>query len=296
MVLKLQLLNEDTVYEHLFERYSLLQKHADNLKQDLGIISPSSASLDLTFDPTSGSHAAESFSFELKQSLTSLNSAKDNNNSTTGYVVWSTTPFFLQWLLYSEAGCVFAKGGLVEAEDDPDNESCTIPPLFSFKDYSEESPTAPPNMVLELGSGVAGILCVALGNYVDKFVCTDQKALLSGLKRNIEANIDELSLRSMTSTTLGFEKHRKTIYKTQLEVLDLDWEKFDTDPQKLPQLLRPEQPTTVYILSMDVVYNEFLINPYLKTLRGLLEAYAFLGHIPKAILGIQLRDQDVIQS
>ncbi|SCV05330.1 LANO_0H05116g1_1 [Lachancea nothofagi CBS 11611] len=295
MDVKLKLLNEDTIYEHLFERYSFLQKHAESLKQDLGIVSRSDASLELNFEPPDKKtcHRAETFSFELSQSLSALNSSQDNSNSTTGYVVWTTTPFFLQWLLYSEAGRIFTIGGSIDCEDEPSSSTCEIPAMFSSSSIEIEDQQF--HQVIELGCGVCGILGIALGNYVDKYVYTDQKALLNRLKNNIAHNIDELRLRNVTSTTLGFDSRRKTPLQIQIDVLSLDWETFNANPTKIDSLLKPNRTANVSIVSMDVVYNEYLIEPYLKTLSSLLEYYERMGHVPNALLGIQLRDQDVVE-
>lgn len=299
MTAKLKLLDEDGIYEHLFERYSLLQKHANELKQDLGIVSRSSSDLEVSFEPQPGSHVKEHFNFEIAQSLSSLNSSRDNNNSTTGYVVWSTTPFFLQWLLYSPSGAIFGKGGTIEVEGDASHSAYELPAIFGSRtvdtDESSDVPAAPQHIIVELGAGIAGMLCVALANYVDKYVCTDQKGLLNGLKRNIKHNIDELRLRNMESSTLGFEISRRTALKTELDVLDLDWESFGLKSPNFHTLLTPAGPSTVCILSMDVVYNEFLIAPYLRTLKKLLQTYEKSGNTSFAILGIQLRDQDVVE-
>ncbi|CUS24088.1 LAQU0S13e03004g1_1 [Lachancea quebecensis] len=299
MAVKLRLLDEDGIYEHLFERYSLLQKHADELKQDLGIVSRSCGDLEVSFEPQPHSHVKEPFNFEISQSLSSLSSSRDNNNSTTGYVVWSTTPFFLQWLLYSRSGAIFGQGGTIEVEGDPFHSTYEMPAIFSSRVVDPaDSPDArvtPQHIIVELGAGIAGILCVALANYVDKYVCTDQKALLNGLKRNIKHNIDELRLRNMESSTLDFEISRRTALKTELDVLALDWESFDLKSPNLHALLTPASLSTVCILSMDVVYNEYLIEPFLRTLKKLLQSYRASGHSPFAVLGIQLRDQDVVE-
>ncbi|CEP61413.1 S-adenosylmethionine-dependent methyltransferase LALA0_S03e02300g [Lachancea lanzarotensis] len=293
---RLVLLDEDTAFEHVFDRYTNLQKNASKLSQDLGIVSRSTTSVNLEFGPRDEKQCLrrERFSFEISQSLSSLNSSQNNNNSTTGYVVWSTTPFFLQWLLYSPTGHVFAHGGTLECETETNSKTCIIPAIFS--DIRLESEEQPLRQIVELGCGVAGILGITLGNYVDKYVYTDQKALLDRLKHNVAANVDEMRMRGMESSTLGFDLPRKTPLRTQMDVLSLDWEKFDPRPAKLHPLLKPQRTAIVTILSLDVVYNEYLIEPYLRTVQGLLRAYKELGHVSYALVGIQLRDQEIIQS
>ncbi|SCU94049.1 LADA_0G06216g1_1 [Lachancea dasiensis] len=295
MGVKLKLLNEDTIYEHIFERYSLLQKNSQSVNQDLGIESRINGYLELSFEPTDKKSACkDSFSFEVSQSLSSLNSSRDNNNSTTGYVVWSTTPFFLKWLLYSKSGEQFQKGASIACEDDPLKQFCDVEPIFSACESNHDD--QPFRQIVELGSGVAGILGIALGNYVDKYVYTDQKALLARLEHNVAHNIDELRLRSLETLTLHVESCRRTPQKLQLDMLSLDWENFDPNPAKLHSLLLPARRAHVTIISMDVVYNEYLIEPYLRTLKGLLHAYRSKKHTVSALLGIQLRDQDVIET
>ncbi|SCW04173.1 LAFE_0H07690g1_1 [Lachancea fermentati] len=286
MSLRLALLDQDSAYEHLFERYSLLQANASQLQQDLGIISRAAETLELSFDPVESSHTKDSFSLTLSQSLTGLNSSANNNNSTTGYVAWSTTPFFLRWLLYSQSGSCFTQGANLKMED---GSYLQIPPMFSTRKEHDFY------YILELGSGVAGILSTVLANYVEKFVCTDQKALLSGLKRNITDNIDEIYLRNVESTTLGSCTTRKTTSKVLFDIVSLDWETFKPDAGKVDSLLLPSRSGTIYILAMDVVYNDFLIDPFLKTLHGLMSLYSRLGNTVRSIIGIQLRDQDILQ-
>ncbi|SCV00690.1 LAME_0G11364g1_1 [Lachancea meyersii CBS 8951] len=293
---RLVLLDEETAYEHVFERYTYLQKNANKLKQDLGIVSRSTSSVDLDFEPKDAKkcHRKERFSFEVSQSLSSLNSSKINDNSTTGYVVWSTTPFFLQWLLYSDTGLLFTNGGDLRCDEETPAKCCNVPAMFS--DPSIEADNQPLRQIVELGCGVAGILGIALGNYVDKYVLTDQKALLDRLKHNVAHNIDELRLRGMDSTTLGFASPRKTPLKTQMDVLCLDWEKLDPRPANLHNLLKPDRRAIVTIISVDVVYNEYLIEPFLRIVQGLMRAYKELGHVSTALVGVQLRDQDIIQT
>ncbi|EHN01234.1 YLR137W-like protein [Saccharomyces cerevisiae x Saccharomyces kudriavzevii VIN7] len=218
MAFKLWALDEDTIYEHVFERYMQLEAQCGTLPQDLGIQDRSKGVLELAIEPLSRQRkkrvrrrnktglieedlgvAVDSYHVSIEQSISSLHSSRDNDNSTTGYVVWSTTPFFINWLLYSGSAAPFRLGTQVEVVNGSSCEGHTLelPKLINLSgtDRSKRG-------ILELGAGISGILPVILGNFVDVYVSTDQRGILNKLKHNIRENLSQLTRRQCVSRTL----------------------------------------------------------------------------------------------
>lgn len=52
MAFKLWLLDEETIYEHVFERYTQLEGQSGKLAQDLGIQDRRGGVLEITFEPS----------------------------------------------------------------------------------------------------------------------------------------------------------------------------------------------------------------------------------------------------
>lgn len=223
-----------------------------------------------------------------------MHSQVDNDNSTTGYVLWSTTPFFLKWLLYDKGAQPLRDGSevsIIDLEDEKSDLKMYIPPLLNLSDKEINSNHI---TVIELGAGISGILPVLLSNFVNNYICTDQRGILNKLKHNIKENLLQLNRRKCVSASLGLSQDDPEdgeMRKVNLEVLPLDWETFKI-PEQYPDLLRAKTISNiVYILAMDVIYNEYLIDPFLKTLKTLMQFFAEKAH---CIVGIHLRDQDVV--
>ncbi|GAV55275.1 hypothetical protein ZYGR_0AS05990 [Zygosaccharomyces rouxii] len=287
MVFRLRPLDLDNIHEHIFDRYTLLESLANGLSQDLGIHQRDEV-VQLDIEPpiptkAKGKRKApkdlQPYNFTIRQSITGLNSSS-NDNSTTGYVLWSTTPTFAQWLLYD------ANASPLREEDTDTN----IPTIFSGLKSTA---------VVELGSGIAGILPIVLGDHVDHYVCTDQKGILNKLKYNIEENLLQFNRRRCVSEFLHLElpsnedQQRKS---TRLEVMELDWEKFNGTNPHTPLTRISQECSTVFIVAMDVVYNDFLIGPFLKTLSQLRNYYLNQGLTTRCLIGIHLRAQDIVET
>ncbi|AET39300.1 S-adenosylmethionine-dependent methyltransferase Ecym_4233 [Eremothecium cymbalariae DBVPG len=289
--MRLRTLHKTSVYEHVFERYMELQHNADRLDQDLGIQSRRSINLEVDISPVDDTKA-DTFNLSVSQSLTSLNSNNVNNNSTTGYVLWSSTPYFLKCLLYNDDAAQLRKGGNVPLLEDCHRNEILLPAMFSSGDHI--------SCIVELGAGISGIMAIVMANYVDKYVATDQKAILKKLQENLQENINEVQKRSVNSNTLPtISRTKKTSSSAcNIEVLNLDWETF-CKPQTTvnPFLAPPKNTSQVYIVALDVIYNEFLISPFLQTLKRLLQWYVHEnGVTAAALVVVQLRAQDVLQS
>ncbi|QID86728.1 Ribosomal protein lysine methyltransferase [Saccharomyces pastorianus] len=317
MAFKLWSLDEETLYEHVFERYMQLEAQCRELPQDLGIQDKSSGVLELAIEPL-GVEASkkkkrvrrrnkDDYHVRVEQSISSLHSSRDNDNSTTGYVVWSTTPFFINWLLYSASAAPFRLGTQVEVVHGPSCEGhmLDLPKLINLSgtDRSKRG-------ILELGAGISGILPVVLGNFVDVYVSTDQRGILNKLKHNTLENLSQLTRRQCVSRTLRLEPPPTTPSETatlelpskptlDLEVTALDWEKINlrdetTHSLHLELSLLGRTSSSVYVLAMDVIYNEYLIDPFLKTLEQLKYCFQSTYNLKfHAVVGLHLRSQDV---
>ncbi|AGO13699.1 AaceriAGL174Wp [[Ashbya] aceris (nom. inval.)] len=284
-MLQLCLLDEESLYSHVYERYIELDRYAETLDQDLGIHASDSEALVLDISPDKPTKGSDTYSLTVAQSLTSLRSSTVNNNSTTGYVLWSGTPFFLRWLLYSPAATPLRDGDEVTVTDSS-TQSLHLPALFSTP--------AHPVCVVELGAGAAGVAATVLANYVDRYLVSDQKAILKPLRANLLTNIHEVSRRVVCSEyTPELSSNRRTSARCELELIALDWERITP----LPTALRPADASHVHVLALDVVYNDFLIPPLLAAIKRLLRWYAD-EHAVKATayVLVQLRAQDILQS
>ncbi|CCK67981.1 S-adenosylmethionine-dependent methyltransferase KNAG_0A02920 [Huiozyma naganishii CBS 8797] len=329
MAFQLRHLDEDTIFEHVFDRYVQIETHVGSLKQDLGILSRDEHEVEVQIEPDEelsrpkrksrqsnrrqknnpetsrgsiDSSVTQTFSITVNQSITSLNSSQVNNNSTTGYVLWSITPFFLKWLLYSKSAAFLRvnDGGASSVKLLNSEESISVPSIMGDNVG-----------IIELGSGISGILPTVMGNYVATYIATDQRGILKKLKSNIKDNLLQLNRRCIVSSSLHVDQSTDSddlniiSNRCQLEVEPIDWETFHLTDQTLSKLYPylsklKDQAETVYIIALDVIYNDFLIAPFLTALRQLLDYYRKSNPERsirvRALVGIQLRSQEVVTS
>ena len=318
MVFKLDILDEDTLHEHIFSRYVELERHADALKQDLGIQSRTETTIEIDIEPpitlpdidslalidkseksknrklrkvkkrNKNRNDEERYNVIIEQSISDLNSTVSNNNSTTGYVLWSSTPFFLRWLLYNKNTLPFRQ----QNTDDIIN----IPPMYSQGKTSRVG-------IIELGTGISSLMSVVLSNHVDQYICTDQKGILNKLKYNMRENLNQVTRRVCQSETLGItlqetngngeedEKVRRP--NVTIEIEELDWETFKIGENTDYLANLQDNCNIIYILAMDVIYNEYLIRPFLETLTKI-RTYFSSDIRVKCLIGIHLRSQDIV--
>lgn len=320
MVFKLDVLDDDNLHEHIFSRYVELERNADTLKQDLGIQSRTDTTIEIDIEPPiplpdiaslslidkdkksqnkklrkskkrdKNRKDEERYNIIIEQSISDLNSTVSNNNSTTGYVLWSSTPFFLRWLLYDKNALPFRQ----QTTDD----SLIIPPMYSQYTTNRVG-------IIELGTGVSSLMAIILSNHVDQYICTDQKGILNKLKYNIRENLNQVTKRMCQSETLGIIKSeasneideddinpRRPI--VTIEVEELDWETFKIGQNTEYLTTIQENCNTIYILAMDVIYNEYLIRPFLETITKLREYFSDDDIEVKCLIGIHLRSQDIV--
>ncbi|GME52473.1 Nicotinamide N-methyltransferase [Neofusicoccum parvum] len=151
----------------------------------------------------------------------------------TGAVVWKVTPLFAEWLA-SEDNLLFGSHALT-----------------------------PQSTVLELGSGVAGIVPLVLAPRIGRYVATDMDYVLKLLKQNVAQNTSLPSTRRTKS-----QKPRARAGDASagaIETLTLDWER-DSIAALPQQLNQPSDGSDDCgfdaIVACDCIYNEALIEPF----------------------------------
>ncbi|KAI8381810.1 Ribosomal N-lysine methyltransferase 5 [Nakaseomyces glabratus] len=311
-------IDEDDVLEYVFERYTAINSDADSIRQDLGIQDSKSTTLNIEIAPpkslindtnitkkgkkkkgNKSSSDYDFYSFEIKQNVTSLHSTRDNDNSTTGYVLWSLTPVFCEWLLYNEQASPLHRAQMVDI--------CSLEKKI-IHDIEFPSLLNEDTTVIELGSGISSVLPILCSNFVGTYICTDQRGILNGLKQNIANNLDLVNKRTIVSETLDIPNIQEQPTNsddetipikptTQLEVAILDWETFPKSIKSgssniLTDFVKPQG--TIFLLALDVIYNEYLINPFLHTLHSIMSYYKNQREIV-ALVGIHLRSDDIVQ-
>jgi len=161
---------------------------------------------------------------------------------TTGAVVWDLTPVFAEWI--------------------------ATPSNVLFK-HDILSPDA---TVLELGSGIAGIVGLMLAPLVKRFVFTDQEYVLKMLQQNVEENtVSPKEQKTSKSKRNKYIKlHTSTASSNEkVDILALDWEVSALD--QLPQVLDRDgagQGIDV-ILAVDCIFNENIVEPLVQTCKVL---------------------------
>ncbi|RCK67610.1 Ribosomal lysine N-methyltransferase 5 [Candida viswanathii] len=165
--------------------------------------------------------------FSISQSLSRLSDHKVNS-STTGFVCWDASIYFADWLLASP-----------------------VCPVTLSKDFT----------VLELGSGVGGIVACALQDKVGRYVATDQKHLLELLEENIVNNTP----------------------RKNYDVVEFDWEDIECGLEALKELGVDGESVDV-VVACDTIYNEYLIPYFLNAMKSVMSGSTV------AIVCLQLRD------
>ncbi|THY70403.1 hypothetical protein D6C86_09460 [Aureobasidium pullulans] len=192
----------------------------------------------------------------IRQSPAVLNSAR--GGGTTGAVVWKVTPRFAEWLI--SPGNILTQHGIVSAE----------------------------SSVLELGSGIAGIVPLTLAPLVQQYIATDQAYALKLLKENIDQN---------TASTPAGTKNKKSSKKavpaqtSNLQVLSLDWETDDVE-----SFLKTNAAVegVDLVIACDCIYNYALIKPFVQTCVDICRSRQ--GQRPTVcVIAQQLRQPDVFE-
>lgn len=153
---QLEPIQHNNIEDHIFELYSERQ-----LQNNLGYVDRTANEITVTLPKNK-------IDLNITQSLTQLANQKSNASS-TGFICWQSSIFFIDWLISPEC------------------------PFQLSKTFT----------ILELGSGSAGICASVLLSKVQHFIATDQKHVLKLLRQNIENNVSNFTSQSSFKTSGG---------------------------------------------------------------------------------------------
>jgi predicted nicotinamide N-methyase len=182
-------------------------------------------------------------------------------------VLWEISPLLAEWLL-SPDNVLFQQGALSGG-----------------------------SVVLELGSGIGGVVAMAMGTRVARFLATDQAYVLRGLERNLERNA-ALLMTPEQHRPGGRRGRRPRTAKPEMrsehgiECLELDWE--TSSICSLPELLG-EGAHLDAVLACDCIYNESLIEPFVRTCSELCSLSDRADRPTFCLIAQQIRSPDVLE-
>jgi predicted nicotinamide N-methyase len=190
--------------------------------------------------------------FTIEQSPGILQSKSASN--TTGAVVWRTSVAVAEWLATPN---VFSKYGI----------------------WSGDA------TVLELGSGISGLIPLVLAPSVGRVVATDQHHLLKRLGTNIEAGARDAKARSKGSTRGS---------TTNIQTLALDWEEDDVQRTMASNGLSDG---VDMVIACDCVFNYSLITPFVQACVDICKLRSSGDHSRPTVCVIaqHLRQSDVFE-
>ncbi|ANZ73816.1 BA75_00502T0 [Komagataella pastoris] len=168
---------------------------------------------------------------EIEQSKSGVYAMHETG--TTGFYLWKVSPLFAEWMLYHKH------------------------PLSDMFNGC--------GVVVELGSGVAGILASTLSTRCEVFLATDQRHLLKLLAKNIGSNRQP---------------------KSNIKIVEFDWENIELGVSNLEATLEKRQ--VDFVLAFDTIYNSFLLDHFIAATKTLCNSETIV------VVGIQLRDEDVL--
>lgn len=141
-------------------------------------------------------------------------------------VVWKVTPLFASWI------------------------TSPLNPLVKHELINAKT------TVLELGSGISGIIALALSPLVGSYTLTDQSYVFKLLRQNLDGNKSISSSSRPRKSGSKSKKHEKDIQRN-IQLQSLDWQ---TDSAaSLPG-------SYDLIIACDCIYNDALITPLVSTL------------------------------
>lgn len=216
--------------------------------QNLGYVDRNSDDIRLEL-PLSGADVT------IKQSRSGLSSG--NQSSSTGYVCWQSASNLADWILGDKRSPLYQ----------------TFAQRLSLT-------------VLELGSGVAGILASLLGPQVEHFIASDQKHILKLLQHNILENV---STPNFTSSTLSINRQpeRKNCTKCMIDFIEFDWEDTQKGLERYRSIASKDFPDLIF--ATDTIYNDFLIAPFVNAL------VTTMGPNTISVVAMQLRDESITE-
>ena len=143
--------------------------------------------------------------------------------------------------------------------------------------------------MLELGSGIAGIVPLTLAPLVQQYIATDQVYALKLLKENIDSNT---STRNQTGAkTKKPSKKANPMQSSTIQVQSLDWETDDVD-----SFLKSNNAAegVDLVIACDCIYNYALIKPFVQTCVDICRARTS-GRPTVCVIAQQLRQPDVFE-
>lgn len=186
--------------------------------------------------------------------------------------MWKITPLFAEWMASSNL-------------------------LFKHRILHDQS------TILELGSGIAGLVGLVTAPKVARYILTDQEYALKLLKRNIETNTQAANRKPLSKHRKSKSDHRG-LPGSIPEVLVLDWEESSLDD--LPQVLgfthstgsEHDEVGLDAVIACDCIYNENLIEPFVRTCASLCRLGRESASAAHTICLIvqQLRTPDIFQT
>lgn len=162
--------------------------------------------------------------FTIRQSPGILQSNREGG--TTGAVLWKSSIYFAEWL--DSAQSTLFRHGILDSQ----------------------------TVVLELGSGVSGLVPCVLSPRVKNVVATDQQYALKLLQENINAN------KHVWSRLASQHQSKRQPSHSNIDVLALDWDTDDITSVFRAHELRGGVDA---VFACDCIYNYALIAPFIQT-------------------------------
>lgn len=195
--------------------------------QNLGFIDAKATSLELTVSDND-------LTITQSPGLLSSNRA----GGTTGAVVWKITPLIAEWITLNDN--VLFKHGVLDLD----------------------------SQVLELGCGISGIVPIVLLSKIARYIATDQEYVFKLLKQNIEGNLPKQ--KPSTKQKAVGKSSAASVSRDQqsnIDIIALDWE--TSSVSNLSALIGTGSGCKAQginvVLACDCIYNEALIEPFVRT-------------------------------
>lgn len=200
--------------------------------------------------------AVDGRDFTIQQSPGQLSS--DHKQGTTGSVVWKITPLVAGWL--SSKNNVLFQQNIVNCD----------------------------STVVELGSGISGIVPLVLEPRVNRVIATDQphnlKLLAQNLQHNARSGNSSAGKAKISKGKTSHQDHR-------VDLVQLDWETDDAQ-----SCLKVNAVDSVdMIIACDCIYNYALIEPLVETCASICRMRTSEQRPTLCVIAQQLRQPDVFE-
>jgi len=150
--------------------------------------------------------------------------------------------------------------------------------------------------VLELGCGISGVVAMMLAPRVRRYVATDQEYVFKCLRRNLEAN----AVTRKVTSGVRYGKRKKeeeVVVDADVELLALDWESSALEGMDGVLGVGGGKGLDL-VLACDCVYNEALVEPFVRTCGELCRFSGRMGGGRKTLCVVaqQLRSHAVFEA